>query len=212
MVRKTSHRKRLAFTMIELIFAIVIIAISVLSLPMITQITQKGIEGNIVQEAIFAASAELMGASVGYWDERSMLDKDVSHLSRVININNNVECDVATKLRPGHINQLYHRRCIDDTTIHTAQDSVAVIPGINVFDLNDAAALVSGTPAIFTDSDKELEGYKDTYTSSLTVSATNNIKFLESKIYNTKTPPELIVRLKMQSANIGEIDYYKRMF
>jgi prepilin-type N-terminal cleavage/methylation domain-containing protein len=50
---------RLAFTMIELIFAIVIIAISVMSLPMMTQVTSAGIERNLVQEAIFASVAEI---------------------------------------------------------------------------------------------------------------------------------------------------------
>jgi len=82
-VAMTNHRKRFAFTMIELIFAIVIIAISVMSLPMMAVVTQRGMENNIVQEAIFAASAELMGATSGYWDENSMQDINVSHLSRV---------------------------------------------------------------------------------------------------------------------------------
>ena len=48
--------KRLAFTMIELIFAIVIIAITVVSLPMMTQVTASGASDNLeAQEAIFKA-------------------------------------------------------------------------------------------------------------------------------------------------------------
>jgi len=47
---------RYAFTMIELIFAIVIIAISVISLPMITQVTTNSSALNLeADEAIFAA-------------------------------------------------------------------------------------------------------------------------------------------------------------
>ena len=53
MVRTSSTSKRFGFTMIELIFAIVIIAISVMSLPMMTQVTNKGLEESLVQEAIF---------------------------------------------------------------------------------------------------------------------------------------------------------------
>ncbi|WP_366755894.1 type II secretion system protein [Sulfurimonas sp.] len=48
-----------AFTLIELIFAIVIIGISVMSLPMLTQVTSSAIEKNLVQEAIFASVAEI---------------------------------------------------------------------------------------------------------------------------------------------------------
>lgn len=47
---------RTAFTMIELLFAIVIIAFSVLAIPMISQVTSKGLESTIeAQEAIFKA-------------------------------------------------------------------------------------------------------------------------------------------------------------
>ncbi|MEA2072664.1 MAG: prepilin-type N-terminal cleavage/methylation domain-containing protein [Campylobacterota bacterium] len=45
-----------AFTLIELIFAIVIIAISVISLPTMTDATSSGVAKNVeVQEAIFKA-------------------------------------------------------------------------------------------------------------------------------------------------------------
>lgn len=47
---------RTAFTLIELIFAIVIIAISVVSLPMLSQATSSGVGKNLeTQEAIFKA-------------------------------------------------------------------------------------------------------------------------------------------------------------
>ena len=47
---------RQAFTLIELIFAIVIIAISVVSLPMMTQATSSGVFSNLeTQEAILKA-------------------------------------------------------------------------------------------------------------------------------------------------------------
>lgn len=45
-----------AFTMIELIFAIIVIAISVVSLPTMIQATSSGVEKNLeAQEAIFKA-------------------------------------------------------------------------------------------------------------------------------------------------------------
>jgi len=49
-------KNRLAFTMIELIFAIVIIAITVVSMPMMTQVTSSGASKNLeLQEAIYKA-------------------------------------------------------------------------------------------------------------------------------------------------------------
>lgn len=198
--------------MIELIFAIVIIAISVVSLPMMTQVTSKGIESNILQEAIFAASAELMGASSGYWDEKSMQDISVSSVSRVLDLDSLNQCDNVTKLRPGHINQPFHRRCLDENAT-TPQNSATAIVGIDVFDLNDAAALVTGTPAIFDNPNGEAEGYKDEYTSDLSISRTGNVKFLTLTVKNSTAPIKTITILRMQSANVGEIDYYsKRMF
>jgi len=207
-VVRTTTSKRSAFTLIEVIFAIVIIAIAVLSLPMMGRATQKGIESSIAQEAIFAASAELMGATSGYWDEISMLDVNVSHLSRVININDVAECNTTTKLRPGHINQIYHRRCIDDTTINAPHDSNTSYLGADVFDLNDA---VHGVQDIFIDATTNATGYKETYKSTLTVATNNNIKVITATVYKDDGTT-VITSLKMQSANVGEIDYYKRMF
>jgi prepilin-type N-terminal cleavage/methylation domain-containing protein len=199
-VIQNNSRKRFAFTMIELIFAIVIIAIAVLSLPMMTRATQKGIESSLVQEAIFASSAELIGATAGYWDENSMQDVNVSHLSRVIDISN--DCNSTTKLRPGHIKQPFHRRCLDDLSTNANASA-----GGSVYDLDDAAADSNGS-SMFDNPNENSSGYKDAYTSDLSISNTGNIKFLESVVKNKDG--EIIVKLKMQSANIGEIDYYKR--
>jgi len=182
--------------MIELIFAIVVIAISVVSLPMMAQVTSRGIENNIVQEAVFAASAELMAATSYYWDENSMEDIDVSHLSRVIDLDGNCNGD---RFKPGHITQPYHRRCLDSNTTG-AQNA----PGGTVDDLNDAAI----TQDIFTDAGSA-EGYKSNYTSTISVDINGSIKTITSTITDSGTT---IVLLKTQSTNIGEIDYYKRRF
>jgi len=77
--------RRAAFTLIELIFAIVIIAISVISLPMMSQTVAKGIDANIVQEAIFAAATELNEAVTAHWDEASMEVNTTTSFAKVIN-------------------------------------------------------------------------------------------------------------------------------
>ncbi|QOY55009.1 type II secretion system protein [Candidatus Sulfurimonas marisnigri] len=202
--------KRFAFTMIELIFAIVIIGIAVLSLPMMTQVTSRGIESNILQEAIFAASAELMGAASGYWDANSMADNALSQFSRVIDIGSTCVNNTASdrhRLRPGHIVQPLHRRCVDG--------NITAVPPLNVssntfFNLDNAEL---GEQNIFIDDTANASGYKANYTSIVTVTpsaADANIKLIEITVRDSE--PKDIVVLRMQSANIGEIDYYRRRF
>ena len=199
MVKLTNKSRKSAFTMIELIFAIVIIAISVMSLPMVTQVTQRGIENSILQEAVFAASAELMGATAGYWDENSMQDSADSHLSRVIDITG----DCIANLRPGHIAQQYHRRCLNNTG--TGANNAA---GGVVWDLDNAE---HGDADMFTDTITDATGYKETYQSNIDVSpaADNNIKIITATIKDSDG--DEVVVLRSQSANIGEVDYFKRM-
>ena len=204
MVRTSPHSNRSGFTMIELIFAIVIIAISVMSLPMMTQVTSKGIENSLTQEAIFASAAELMGVTAGYWDGNSMDDSALSSLSRVIDIEN--MCDATTRLKPGHINQPFHRRCLDNNgTIIGAADNNPVA-GVN-------ALIEQASHDIFLNlANTQAAGYKKKYTSTIDVNRTAaNIKIITSTIRD-KDSGDLITILKTQSANIGEIDYFKKTF
>lgn len=199
---------RVAFTMIELIFAIVIIGIAVISLPMMTQATSKGIEGSIVQEAIFAASAELNQAVTYHWDKNSMETNATDTLARVINISN--DCNTTTKLKPGHVSQPLHRRCLDNTALTDANDtSNATIPNLN--------NATHGSQNIFTTTTTDQAGYKKNYNSTLTVTrpanfngANQNIKQITVTISDTAGAP--ITLLRTYSANIGEVDYYKRSY
>lgn len=65
--------RRNAFTLIELVFAIVIVAITVLSVPVVLQINSRGVQAGVDQEAVFAASAKLMQTLSYPWDENSSL-------------------------------------------------------------------------------------------------------------------------------------------
>ncbi len=191
--------------MIELIFAIVVIAIAIVSLPMMMQVNSKGMENNLAQEAIFGASVELMQASTGYWDANSMEDINVSDYSRVINING--DCNSTTKLRPGQINQPYHRRCLDNNTTPPS-DANSTIAGIKA--LED----FENTHQLYTDNTGGEAGYKETnLTISLSVTPdTNNtnIKILTAEVKDSNG--NTVTKLYTQSANVGEPQYYKRMF
>jgi len=200
------HSKKFAFTMIELIFAIVIIAIAVVSLPVMTQVVQKGTEGALAQEAIFAAATELMGATVGYWDERSMEDENTSQFSRVIDINSiceNNSSSLRYRLRPGHIAQSLHRRCLDSNSTLNLDNTVKS----SIYSLDDAA---HSNTVIFDHPASDASGYKQEYNSTITILRNDDNKTLISTI--TDENGNEIVVLKLISTNIGEVDYYKRTF
>ncbi len=206
-----------AFTMIELIFAIVIIAISVLSLPMVNQVIAKNSEGSLAQEAIFAASAELNQAVTYRWDENS-LDANTS-LSRVV-WSSTTDCNSTTKLRPGHILQPYHRRCSDNNFSIAPPSSLGPDGG----DLDDLDDINTSARSLYINSagttEGSITGYKKIYNSTFSISyasfgtitaASNNIK----RINVTITDPDsgaTITSLTAFSSNIGEIDYYKRSY
>ena len=202
---------RSAFTLIELIFAIVIIAITVISLPMMSQVTAKGIDESIVQEAIFAAATELNEATTHHWDENSFDINAQDIYSRVVTtaVGTATGCDNITRLRPGHINQKLHRRCTDiNSTVSNASANVAISS------LNDA---VHGAESIFNEDIVQAAGYKKIYTSILSITNpasfgalnSNDIKKIEVTVSDTDGT---LTKLTTYSFNIGEIDYYERSF
>jgi prepilin-type N-terminal cleavage/methylation domain-containing protein len=203
-VKQGSFLQKSAFTMIELIFAIVIIAISVMSLPMMTQINASGIEKGYVQEAIFASSAEIHQALSHRWDANSAPDGDPASLSQVLDIAG--DCNAITKRRPGQSS----RRCLNDTTLTAANAANAIILNINN---------ATGVKDLFViDATDNGSGYK-LQKVKLTLAAINpasfgivnngNIKQITATVRdNGKT----IITLYSYSFNIGEVDPIKRSF
>jgi prepilin-type N-terminal cleavage/methylation domain-containing protein len=201
--------RRAAFTLIELIFAIVIIAISVLSLPMMNQAVSKGIDSNIVQEAIFAAATKLNEALSTNWDENSIETNTTNTYARVIEATTG-QCD-ANRRMPGHINQPLHRRCLDDSTVGVANSNT----NADVDALDD---MEHGDQDIFVDTTAEAAGYKDSYTYAMSVThpatfgPTSNSNIKEISITVKDSTPKTVVNLKTYSCNIGEVDYYSRSY
>ena len=197
--------KKKAFTLIELIFAIVIISISVLALPMMTQVTSKAISSNLVQEAIFAASSELNNVVSAHWDENSMLDNSNS-LARVIDIDNNCNDN---RLQ-GHINQPLHRRCLNDSAI-SPKDSA------NDDDIYALEDLAHSSENIFSTTELSAQGYKQEYNSQVDINRSalfnvdsNHTK--EIKLTVTDADGNIVTILKSYSTNIGEVDYFKKVY
>ena len=199
MVKPT--RVRSAFTMIELIFAIVVIAIAVISLPMMIQSISKGIEGNIIQEGIFAGSAQLNEATTYAWDESSVEDLNISQLSRAVNTNL-LDCP-----RPGFIK----RQCL--TNLNTRPLDAGVVNGSSIDSIT-----YTNTPVFLGTLDET--SYKADYKRTLNVTrciagntyvplnqaeAVNpNIKEIEY-IIRDSTNATTLIRLRAYTANIGEV-------
>jgi len=203
--------RRAAFTLIELIFAIVIIAITVVSLPMMNQVIGKEIDSNIVQEAIFAAATELNEVVTAHWDENSIDTALPNSYARVIDhlgLCENNSSKANYRQMPGHINQPLHRSCLNDSTVTPSNVNVAAVTS-----LSDMA---HGAQNIFTTATLDASGYKKSYTSEVAVSRpanfdgnNTNIKKVEITI---KSGATTLTKLRTYSCNIGEVDYFKRSF
>ena len=218
MVRKYSLFKRSAFTLIELIFAIVIIAISVMSLPMMTQATSKGIEANIVQEVIFATGAILNESTTYYWDSNSMNDANTTSAgySRVVNtvVGGVNEClgGGVPYQRVGHIN----RQCLDDntTTPNAVGNASSVEWSANVYNNIEILTDVAGAAT-----------YKDEYNATAIVNSCGaggcvqfgeelnnpNLKEIEIQVTSSDSA-DILVLFRAYVANIGEVRPERRDF
>ncbi len=206
MVRSKKTLSRAGFTLIELVFAIIIMSIAIVSLPIMMQINADGVEKSIAQEAIFAGSAELMGATSYYWDGRSTEDFAISGYSRVVDVDG--DCDATTRQRAGHVS----RRCLDSNVVtgvnYTTADATL---GLN--------ASFHNKGGMFDNAAANASGYKELYTSDMNITQSNdingvlsnNVKELIVSVFDT-TNTDPLTRLRIRSANIGEVEYYKRRF
>lgn len=205
--------KKSAFTLIELIFAIVVIAITVISLPMMNQTISKGIDSNLLQEAVFAAATELNEVTTTQWDEASIDVNASSIISQVINDGNceNNQSNERYRLKTGHILQPLHRKCLNDLT--QAELHSNTIAGIDA--VEDKA---HGYQNIFLNLTPGQADYKQNFTSALTVdynqvfagAAQPNMKKITITVKDENN--NTVVSLYTYVANIGGTDYYKRTY
>lgn len=180
---------RKGFTLIELIFAIVIVAIIVLSIPMMNLINAKATEGSISQEAVFASSAKLMQTLSFPWDENSsdieQILEGATVLSGVVNIpGGTASLDFNdTVCRPG----LIARRCrIDqngwEVNVSNAgnDDTSPLVRGLD--DSNGTFSMASSATSS--------EGYKNVYSMRVDVAyVSDNINSAGGTIdYNATAP------------------------
>jgi len=229
--------RRAAFTLIELIIAIVIIGIAFMSLPTLTQTSMDSIESNIAQEAIFAASAKMAQVLTYSWDENAINPAQPLSTGKVVDTNSTASLmrNGTTSFRLGHVLADNHRR------MHPVNTPASAVLGADVGDVvNDDIDDFTGlTTDLFTDTTTTATGYKQNYQIQVLVnyvddsnginfnganpfganvfpfetaaSGTSNLKMVTLLVNNVDTGEE-IVRMRSYAANVGEIDYHKRRF
>ena len=226
---------RSAFSLIELIFAIVVIGIGLMSMPLITSVNSDSMKENIVQEGIFAVSTQVVEYSSFSWDENSRGHAGSTYSSVL---------DVATgdsdfrcmsdginpdEYRVGHVqSSANHRRCYSVGDADRSETPLGIEAGGNA-DIDDAVG-AAGTP--FAGDVTSTRGYKYKYQAALAVKYVSdtfargnvvmlgtgaagkntNLKLIEISL--TYQNPEdttqwlPITTLRTYSANIGEVPQY----
>lgn len=106
--------RRSAFTMIELIYAIVIMGIVFVTLPMILINNNKNVEQNLLQETILITMTKMNDILSFRWDERSWDDSSTAALAKteVVDTTSAVTAlqRSTSDFRVGHFQQPLHRR------------------------------------------------------------------------------------------------------
>jgi len=201
---------RAGFTLIEMIFTIVIVAIIVAGVPRMIAQNNAALEDNLITEAIFIASAQASQTLSNQWDPASMVagtdeyakQLDISGITGPLS-----RLSGEGVLRIGNIAQEKHRRFHSSFTIPT--ETGLVVPDLNL-------------------SQREQFGYKDVYTQ---IVQTNHVTTgINTQVFpsfpavglsdmkmavitiQSKNNSDLNVTLRVYAANIGEHDYAKRSF
>jgi len=108
--------KHAGFTMIELIFAIVIIAFVVMGVPQILERNTQTMVDNLVQEDLFEATRTAYQVLTYPWDDNSIDTTSELAYAKVLDagsIGRVQESGVDLPFRAGHIQQPNHRRFHD---------------------------------------------------------------------------------------------------
>ena len=200
-----------AFTMIELILAIVVISVVMLTIPMMIQVNNKALEGNVAQEAIFLVSTVLTETTALIWDDSS-IDGNATTItaSGILNTaGDGVYARVAgTFLRQGGMQKNNTRKFLDTNTTpsQTAVESLAGIISAtstsnlvgykNIYSIGATRGYIADAPG----------GFNFT-TAMLAAGTTSNIKMTTVEINATiDGVVTTISRLRAYTCNIGEAD------
>lgn len=222
---------RKASSMLELVIAIVVMGIAVMSLPLILTQSQNANAIALQQEVILATKTKL-GYILSYeWDANSY-DANAS-VSRVLDTNASTSANAAfyttTTIRTGHV-QADNRRRLGDTMVAPTADGGAnwgsgALGDIDDFDgktehttvvsadmdyifnldLNSTVSYISDAPSAGTYNNQDMNF---TFNASSTPANPTNIKMITVRTVDTSNNVNIILRAF--ASNIGESGITKK--
>ncbi|MEA3419342.1 MAG: type II secretion system protein [Campylobacterota bacterium] len=229
---------RTGIAMIELIFAIVIMGIVLMSAPMLIQTAASSGYVAMQQEAIAAVASDLELILTQEWDENG--DENATTHSIVLDtdsINSNLEESGTTGRRVGtpesstrkYISSTGSRRSasttfddgdrddIDDFNGQTAVLSPEGTPSADIGDYIDTNMSIATTISYINDTPKsgDYQNYEAiSFDANITTSATSNIKAIKVTLTSSNPASELEKNITLQafSCNIGTYELEERSF
>ena len=230
---------RPAVAMIELIFAIVVIGLVLMSAPMLMQTAANSGYVTTQQEAISEVAARISMVMGYHWDEN---DTDEEFLDPILNVSstgdNELDKNSTTKRRKGTPLQSYRSfiRSDSNESLNASTSFGPVDTGetsgteddIDDFDGNITYLTGSSASADYIDSIKiktivtyisDSANYNSSaitynFNPSTATTATTNIKMIEANLTSTSNVPELnkTIILRAFSCNIGGYELEERSF
>lgn len=202
---------RSAMSMIELVFAIVIMGIVVMSLPLVLTQTQRGNALALEQEVILATKTRLAFILSHEWDANSY--EVNASMSRVLDTNTSIHSsdtafDTNTTRRSGHIKADERRRLRDDLKTPTSDGGTdwGSSVGTDIDDFDDNTTSVSVTAAdmdyIYDINLSSTVKYIGDSPDSGDYNSSQTIGF----IFNTNSSPTNITNIKMISVTSSGSD------
>lgn len=226
--------RRCAFSMIELIFAIVIIGISMLALPMIMFTDASSQEDSLMQEAIMLSTTKIAQVLTFPWDQTSPPETvaGLVSTSQVVNTAGNAALarNGVTDFRIGHFPEQLRRR-LTPFSAQRAAGGVGAATDISSFNGNSVTInatggneqfsykkdwLITTTVSYIADTANYAATGVSFDFSNVATGGTSNIKMVQVTVTD-QTAVTLGVNanqviLTSYSANIGESEFYKRRY
>jgi len=223
---------RKGFTIIELIVAIVVIGIALMSVPLLLSQASKSDEFSLNQEAILAGSTKIGDILTYPWDDKLVSETNVKHILDVTNGDSELDRYPNNHTRRiGNFKTNFRRKFDANTTYASATLGRAGDTNTTAYndidDFNGNSEIINGggtgdylmdlnlTTKVFYISDdanyssSPTLNFGDLNTSLAT--PTTNLKMIEVKVAN-KANHQTITTLRAFSANIGSYELLYRTF
>ena len=222
------YKKRFGFTLIELIVAIVVISITLMSIPMLLSQANKSDEFSLNQEAILAGMIK-MGNILSYpWDEKLVNSEKTKYILDVTNGDSELDrySDANSTRRIGNFKSKFRRKFYTDET--NASVTLGYDKGNEFDDIDDFNGIsthISGNGGgdyirdfNLTTTVNYISDQADYNSTTLTmdintatITPTTNIKMVEVNVLDNKNN-ELITTFRAFSSNIGSYELLYKEF